>query len=65
MTIMDREPQDAGGISARSYRALMRHQAGAVAIGELALGELDKGQWRRLSAPEVAALRTGQQAAGR
>lgn len=36
-----------------------------VAIGELALGELGKGQWRRLSAPEVAALRTGQQADGR
>ncbi len=29
---MDREPRDAGGISARNYRALMRHQAGAVAI---------------------------------
>lgn len=36
-----------------------------VAIGDLALGELGKGQWRRLSAPEVAALRTGQEAAGR
>ena len=36
-----------------------------VAIGDLALGELGKGQWRRLSAPEVAALRTGQQADGR
>ncbi len=32
MTLMDRDPGDAGGISARSYRALMRHQAGAVAI---------------------------------
>ncbi|RDZ27705.1 pseudouridine synthase [Lysobacter silvisoli] len=28
-----------------------------VAIGELALGELPKGQWRRLSAAEAAALR--------
>ena len=36
-----------------------------VAIGDLALGELGKGQWRRLSAPEVAALRAGQEAAGR
>lgn len=32
MTLMDPDPGDAGGISARSYRALMRHQAGAVAI---------------------------------
>ena len=30
-----------------------------VAIGPLALGELPKGQWRELSAEEVAALRGG------
>jgi len=28
-----------------------------IALGELALGELPKGQWRRLSGDEVARLR--------
>ena len=32
LNIMDRDTGDAGGISALGYRALMRHQAGAVAV---------------------------------
>lgn len=40
---MDREPGQAGGISARSYRALMRHQAGAVAIVATVEGDFRAG----------------------
>lgn len=43
MTLMDRDPGDAGGISSRNYRALMRHQAGAVAIVATAVGEMRAG----------------------
>lgn len=43
MTLMDREPGDAGGISARNYRALMRHQAGAVAIVATVDGDMRAG----------------------
>lgn len=43
MTLMDREPGDAGGISAGSYRALMRHQAGAVAIVATVWGDVRAG----------------------
>ena len=52
MTIMDREPQDAGGISARSYRALMRHQAGAVAI----VATLSEGSRAGLTATAFSSL---------
>lgn len=43
LTLMDRDPGDAGGISARSYRALMRHQAGAVAIVATQAGSVRAG----------------------
>lgn len=43
MTVMDRDRGDASGISARSYRQLMRHQAGAVAIVATATGEQRAG----------------------
>lgn len=43
MTLMDRDPRDGIGISARSYRALMRHQAGAVAIVATVSAELRAG----------------------
>lgn len=43
LTLMDRDPGDTGGISARSYRALMRHQAGAVAIVATQAGNVRAG----------------------
>jgi len=49
---MDREPGDAGGISARSYRALMRHQAGAVAI----VATLSEGARAGLTATAFSSL---------
>ena len=32
MTVMDRAPRDEGGMTSEAYRALMRHQAGAVTV---------------------------------
>jgi flavin reductase (DIM6/NTAB) family NADH-FMN oxidoreductase RutF len=43
LTLMDRDPGDAGGISARNYRALMRHQAGAVAVVATITGDMRAG----------------------
>lgn len=42
MTVMDRNPQSAG-IAAESYRALMRHQAGAVTVVATVAGGVRAG----------------------
>lgn len=52
MTLMDRTAGTAGGISAQSYRALMRHQAGAVTIVTTGNGSTRAG----LTATAVSSL---------
>lgn len=52
MTIMDRHASPKGGMTAKTYRALMRHQAGAVTIVATGSGDARAG----LTATSVASL---------